>query len=291
MTIPHEGDDFTIRGGLWNGYSLYQLYQEAHTPYEWHPALFDKARRLGITIFSTPFDNTAVDLLVKLGAPAFKIASFEIIDIELISYAAKQRRPMILSTGMANLGEIQGAVATARSAGAVGIALLHCTSAYPAPIHDANIRTIPNLGDAFGVVSGLSDHTPGTAAAVAAIALGGSIIEKHFTLSRADGGPDSAFSLEPNEFKRLVDDCKAAWHALGRVEYDLVGSERGSVCFRRSLYAVKSIKAGETLSRDNVRCIRPGYGLPPKHLPEIIGRKAARNIALGEALSWSLIEL
>lgn len=289
LTIAHDSEDFQIRGGLWDGYTLHQLYQQAFTPYEWHPALFDKARQLGIPMFSTPFDETAVDLLVQLGTPAFKIASFEVIDLALIRYAAKHGKPMIISTGLANLGEIQDAVSTARDAGASGVALLHCTSAYPAPIEEANVRTVPHLAQAFGVVGGLSDHAPGSAACVSAIALGGSIIEKHFTLSRADGGPDAAFSLEPSEFKQLVNDCKSAWAALGHVEYDVMGSERGNVRFRRSLYAVKPIKAGETFTRDNVRSIRPGYGLPPKHLDEIVGRKAARDIAYGERLTRSLI--
>jgi pseudaminic acid synthase len=289
LTIPHDGEDFQIRGGLWGGSTLHQLYQQAFTPYEWHPALFETAKKIGVTIFSTPFDASAVDLLVELDAPAFKIASFEAVDLELIALAAKHGKPMIISTGLANLGEIEEAVATARTAGAGGLALLHCTSAYPAPIEEANVRTVAHLAETFGVVSGLSDHAPGTAACVAAIALGGSIIEKHFTLSRSEGGPDAAFSLEPPEFKRLVDDCKSAWAALGRVEYDLLGSERGNIRFRRSLYAVRVIKAGEAITRENVRSIRPGYGLAPKHLDEIVGRKAARDIAYGERLSWSLI--
>ena len=289
LTIPHDGEDFRIRGGLWDGYTLHQLYQQAFTPYEWHGALFEKAKRIGITMFSTPFDETAVDLLAKLDAPAFKIASFEAIDLPLIACAARQGKPMIISTGLANLGEIEHAVATARAAGASAVALLHCTSAYPAPIEDANVRTVAHLAETFGTVAGLSDHAPGSAACVAAIALGGAIIEKHFTFSRADGGPDAAFSLEPAEFKRLVEDCKSAWAALGRITYDLQGSERGNLRFRRSLYAVKPIKAGEPISRDNVRSIRPGFGLAPRHLDEIVGRKAARDIAYGEPLSWSLI--
>jgi N-acetylneuraminate synthase len=289
ITIPHESDDFRIRGGLWDGYLLYDLYKEAETPYEWHSAMFAKARELGITLFSTPFDETAVDLLTSLDAPAYKIASFEVIDLPLIAYTAKRGKPMIISTGMAGLGEIQEAVETAKSNGAGGVALLHCTSAYPAPIEEANVRTVAHLGEAFGVVSGLSDHAPGSAACVASIVLGGSIIEKHFTISRADGGPDAAFSLEPHEFKRLVDDCKSAWLALGSVGYGLTQSEKGSTRFRRSIYAIKPIKAGQPLTSENVRSIRPGFGLPPKHLPEIIGRIAARDIAYGEPLTWSAI--
>ncbi|MBN9004585.1 MAG: pseudaminic acid synthase [Rhizobiales bacterium] len=289
ITIPHDGEQFRIKTGPWEGYLLHQLYREAETPFDWHEALFEKARQLGITLFSTPFDESAVELLSGLDAPAYKIASFEAIDLPLIAAVAKKRRPMIISTGMANLGEIQEAVRTARENGADRICLLHCTSAYPAPIEDANIRTVPHIAEAFGVVSGLSDHTLGSAAAVASIVLGGCVIEKHFTIRRSDGGPDAAFSLEPCEFKRLVNDCKDAWQALGRVQYDLVGSERGSLVFRRSLYAVKRIAAGEKLTKDNVRSIRPGYGLAPKHLSEVLGRTALREIAYGEPLSWEAI--
>lgn len=289
MTIRHDGADFEIKGGLWDGYQLYQLYKEAYTPFEWHGEIFAKAREMGITIFSTPFDETAVDLLDGLDAPAYKIASFEVIDLPLIKYVAKRGKPMIISTGMANLGEIQEAVETARRNGAGGIALLHCTSAYPAPIEEANVRTVSHLGQAFSVVSGLSDHAPGSAACVASTALGGSIIEKHFTISRADGGPDAAFSLEPYEFRKLVDDCKSAWAALGSVNYSLTQSEQANTRFRRSIYAVKPIKEGEALTTENIRVIRPGFGLPPKHLPDIIGRTAARDIAYGEALTWSAI--
>lgn len=291
ITINCDRPEFKIKGGLWDGYTLYRLYQEAYTPYEWHEKLFACARSLGVTIFSSPFDESAVDLLAKLDAPAYKIASFEVIDLPLIAYAAKRKKPMIISTGMANLGEISDAVTTARDNGPNGIALLHCVSAYPAPVDDANVATVPHLGAAFQCVAGLSDHTLGSAAAVASIALGGAIIEKHFTLSRADGGPDAAFSLEAHEFKQLVADCKNAWRAIGRVNYDLLGSERGSKQHRRSLYAVRTIAKGEKLTRDNVRSIRPGFGLAPKYLPEILGRVAAREIAYGEPLSWDLVAL
>jgi pseudaminic acid synthase len=290
LTMESDRPDFRLKGGLWDGMTLYELYGQAYTPYEWHPALFARARELGVTLFSTPFDETAVDLLAGLGAPAYKIASFEVIDLPLIERVAREGKPMIISTGMANLAEIEEATATARRAGARGIALLHCVSSYPAPIADANLRTIPHLGSAFGVVSGLSDHTPGTAAAVAAIAMGASIIEKHFTLARADGGPDAAFSLEPDEFKRLVEDCRAAWSALGDVSYDLQGSERGNKAFRRSIYAVRTIEAGEAFSAANVRSIRPGHGLPPKELPALIGRRARRRIERGEPILSSLVE-
>ena len=289
MTIACDRPEFRIRGGLWDGYTLYDLYREAHTPFEWHEALFAKGRELDVTVFSTPFDETAVDLLEKLGNPIYKIASFEAVDLPLIAYFAKTGKPMIISTGMANLGEIGEAVEAARAAGAGDVALLHCVSAYPAPVEDANLRTIPHLGEAFGVAAGLSDHTPGTAVAVAAVSLGAAIIEKHFTLARADGGPDAAFSLEPDEFKRLVEDCRAAHAALGRVHYDMEGSERANLVFRRSLYVVADVRRGETLSHDNVRSIRPGYGLPPKYLPDILGRPARRDIARGTALAWDLV--
>jgi N-acetylneuraminate synthase len=233
ITLDCDNPEFKIEGGLWDGYTLYRLYQEACTPYEWHPALFQRARELDVTLFSSPFDNTAVELLARLDAPAYKIASFEMVDLPLIARVARQGKPMIISTGMANLGEIQDAVATARNGGADGIALLHCVSAYPARVEDSNLRTLPHLAKAFGVVAGLSDHTRGTAVAVASVALGCCVIEKHFTLSRADGGLDAAFSLEPHEFTQLVVDCRDAWQALGRVYYDLQGSEQGSVVFRR----------------------------------------------------------
>jgi N-acetylneuraminate synthase len=290
LTIDSDRPEFRLKGGLWDNKTLYELYGEAQTPYEWHPALFARARERGVTLFSTPFDETAVDLLASLDAPAYKIASFEAIDLPLIERVARQRKPMIISTGMANLAEIQDAVSTARAAGAPGLALLHCTSAYPAPVADANLRTIPHLASAFGVVGGLSDHTPGTAVAVAAIAVGACIIEKHFTLSRAEGGPDAAFSLEPEEFKRLVDDCRAAWSAMGDVTYDLQGSERGNKAFRRSIYAVATIEAGEAFSTRNVRSIRPGFGLPPKDLPSLVGRRARRRIERGEPIVPSAVE-
>jgi len=289
ITIDHDGPGFRIDGGLWGGRTLYDLYSEAQTPFEWHKPLFDKARALGVTLFSSPFDPSAVDLLESLGAPAYKIASFEAVDLPLIARVARTGKPMIISTGMSNLGEISDAVRTARANGCNELILLHCVSSYPAPDEDSNVRTVPHLGQAFGCVSGLSDHTFGSAVAVASIALGGAVVEKHFTLRRADGGPDAAFSLEPEEFKALVEDCKRAWRALGRVTYDLQGSERGSAVFRRSLYAVADISEGEALTEANVRSIRPGFGLPPKHLPEVLGKRAARDIARGTPLARDLI--
>lgn len=290
LTLESDRPDFLIKGGLWDGMTLHALYQQAYTPYEWHAALFARARERSVTLFSTPFDETAVELLSGLGAPAYKIASFEAVDLPLIERVAREGKPMIISTGMANLAEIQEAVVAARKGGAREIALLHCVSSYPAPASDSNVRTIPHLAAAFDVVSGLSDHTMGTATSVAAIAMGACIIEKHFTLARSDGGPDAAFSMEPAEFKRLVEDCRTAWSALGHVSYDLAGSEGGSRIFRRSIYAVATIEAGEPITAANVRSIRPGFGLPPKDLPALLGRRARQRIERGEAISWSLVE-
>lgn len=290
ITIDSSREEFKIKGGLWDGYTLHKLYQQAHTPYEWHARLFERARKHGRTIFSSPFDNSAIDLLVSLDAPAFKIASFEVVDLPLIAYAASHGKPLIISTGMANLGEISDAINTARESGAGGVALLHCVSSYPAPIDDANISTVPHLGKAFACVSGLSDHLPGSAAAIASVVLGGCIVEKHFTLARADGGLDAPFSLEPNEFQQFVEDCKTAWRAIGKVNYDPLGSERSSKQIRRSIFAVRDIRKGECFTNENVRSIRPGYGLAPKYLPGLLGKTASRDIAYGEPMSWNMIE-
>ena len=289
ITIDHHGPGFRIEGGLWDGRTLYDLYGEAQTPFEWHEPLFRRARELGVTLFSSPFDESAVDLLDELDTPAYKIASFEAVDLPLVAYTASKGKPLIISTGMANLEEIGDAVRTARENGCDQIILLHCVSSYPAPDEQSNVRTVPDLGERFGVVAGLSDHTFGSAVAVASIALGGCVVEKHFTLRRADGGPDSAFSLEPEEFKTLVEDCKRAWRALGAATYDLQGSERGSLPFRRSIYVVRDVGAGEELTKENVRSIRPGYGLAPKHLPEVLGRHAARDLKRGEPLEWTAL--
>lgn len=289
ITINCDGPGFVIDGGLWTGRTLYDLYKEAHTPFEWHEAMFAKAASCGVTMLSTPFDHTAVDLLESLEAPAYKIASFEIVDLQLIARTASTGKPLIISTGLANLSEIAAAVRTARENGCSEIVLLHCISSYPAPTEQSNIRTIPHLAEAFGVVSGLSDHTLGTATSVASIALGGSVIEKHFTLARADGGPDAAFSLEPEEFRRLCRDCHDAWLSLGEVGYDLKSAEKNSIVFRRSLYAVAPIAKGNIFTSSNVRSIRPGYGLSPAALPDILGRTARRDIGYGEPLAWELI--
>jgi pseudaminic acid synthase len=289
ITMDHNGPGFCIESGLWRGRTLYQLYQEAHTPWEWHVGLFAKARDLGITIFSSPFDASAVALLENLGAPAYKIASFELVDLPLIETVARTGKPLIISTGIADLGEISEAVNAARQAGCEQIALLHCTSGYPTPADQSNLRTIPHLADAFGVVVGLSDHTLGTAVPVAAVALGASLIEKHFTLCRADGGPDAEFSLEVGELTELVRGCRTAWEALGMVTYQLEVSEASNKTYRRSLYAVADIPAGAVFTPENVRSIRPGYGLLPKHLKTILGQRSSRAIARGTPLSWDLI--
>lgn len=290
ITIDHDGPGFTIFGGLWNGRRLYDLYREAHTPWDWHPRLFEHARDLGISAFSSPFDPTAVDFLASLGVPAYKVASFEAVDLPLIKRIAATGKPIILSTGIAEFFEIGEAVSAARESGCKSLALLHCVSAYPAPAEDMNLRTIADLAAKFDVVAGLSDHTLGTSVATAAVAVGASIIEKHLTLARADGGPDAAFSLEPDELRQLVDACRLSFSALGSVSYEREPSEQGNAAFRRSLYAVKNIEKGEKLTEDNVRSIRPGLGLAPKHLPEILGRRARKPISRGTPMSFDLVE-
>jgi N-acetylneuraminate synthase len=290
ITIDHDGPGFVIKGGLWDGRRLYELYQDAHTPWDWHPRLFEHARKLGITAFSSPFDPTAVAFLNALGAPAFKVASFELVDTPLIGCMARTGKPLILSTGLASPEDIGEAVAAARAAGAEDIVLLHCTSGYPTPPSQMHLRTMPDLGARYGAHIGLSDHSMGTAVSVAAVALGACVIEKHFTLARADGGPDSAFSLEPDELARLVQDCRGAWEALGAVHYEEVEAEKASCEHRRSLYVVADLAAGEILTEAHVKSIRPGHGLAPKHLFEVLGRKAARDLKRGEPLAWGLVE-
>ena len=290
ITIDHDGPGFTIKGTAWEGRTLHDLYKEAHTPWEWHKPIFGRARELGIPVFSSPFDSTAVDLLVELGAPAYKIASFEAIDIPLIEKAASSGKPLIISTGLANRDEIAEAVAAARRAGGLNPAILHCISTYPTKYEDCNLRVLPVMAETFGTVVGFSDHTNGTAAAVAAVALGASIIEKHLTLSRADGGPDAAFSLEPDEFKAMIRDCRLAHAARGHGRMERAAAEEGLMVFRRSLYVVEDIDAGEPFTARNVRSIRPSYGLPPKHLPEVLGRAASRPLSRGTPLSWDVVE-
>ncbi|MCY1292470.1 Pseudaminic acid synthase [compost metagenome] len=271
ITLNSDAEDFRIEGGLWGGKTLYQLYTEAHMPWEWHTELFDHARKIGITIFSSPFDTTAVDLLERLNAPAYKIASFEAIDLPLIRYVAGTGKPMIISTGMADAEEIAEAIAAARDGGCRELAILHCVSGYPAPASDYNLRTIPDMIERFGVVTGLSDHTLDNTTAIASVALGGSLIEKHFTLDRSGGGPDDSFSLEPHEFADLCRGSKIAWEALGSIDYGRKSSEIGNVKFRRSLYFVKSLKAGDIVTPDAVRSVRPGFGLAPKYLEQVLG--------------------
>jgi N-acetylneuraminate synthase len=273
ITLQSDGPDFQITDGLWAGRTLYDLYEWAHTPWEWHAELFAHARELGLTLFSSPFDPTAVDLLEDLGAPAYKIASFEAVDLGLIRYVASTGKPMIISTGMADREEIEEALATARDAGCREIAMLHCVSGYPAPAGDYNLRTIADMIERFGHVAGLSDHTLGNATAIASIALGASLIEKHFTLDRNGGGPDDSFSLEPRELADLCRDTRTAWEALGEVDYGRKSSEQGNVKFRRSLYFVKDLAAGDVVTEDAVRSVRPGYGVAPRYLDQVIGQR------------------
>jgi N-acetylneuraminate synthase len=292
MTLDLRRDEFLISDprSLWHGKSLYQLYQEAHTPWNWHEIIFKRCRELGIVGFSTPFDETAVDFLESSNVSAYKVASFENTDLPLIRKIAATGRPMIISTGMATAAEIAETIATARTAGCSDIVLLKCTSSYPASPSESNLRTIPDLQKRFNVQVGLSDHTLGTAAAVASVALGAVVIEKHFTLSRAEGGPDAAFSLEPAELTQLVSDTKSAWEALGNVSYGTSELEKRSLQFRRSTYVVREIKAGETFTKMHLRAIRPGFGLPPKYTEEIIGRRASRDVTAGTPLTAELVE-
>jgi pseudaminic acid synthase len=290
LTIDCENQHFRIgEGTIWEGRNLYDLYGEAYTPWEWQPKLKDIAGELGLDLFSTPFDHTAVDFLEAMDVPAYKVASFEIVDLPLIRRIAATGKPMIMSTGMATLAEIDEAVRTAREAGATQIALLKCTSAYPAPPEEMNLRSVPHLAQAFGVPVGLSDHTLGIAVPVAAVALGACIVEKHFTLSRAEPGPDSAFSLEPHEFKAMVEAIRTAELALGEVRYEVTERESASRVFRRSLFVVKDMKAGEVFTAENVRSIRPGYGLHTRYLDEVLGRRAAEDIRRGTPLCWDLV--
>lgn len=272
ITLDCDSEDFQIRGGLWDGKTLYQLYSEAYMPWDWHKPLFDYAHKLGITIFSSPFDNTAIDLLEDLNTPAYKIASFEAVDLPLIKYAASTGKPIIISTGMANAEEIQEAIETAHEGGCKDLAILHCVSGYPAPAADYNLRTIPDMIQRFGLVTGLSDHTIDNTTAITSIALGASIIEKHVTLDRKGGGPDDSFSLEPQELAALCRDTKTAWETLGQVDYGMKSSERGNVKFRRSLYFVKDMEAGEVITEECVRSVRPGFGLAPKYITQILGK-------------------
>lgn len=290
ITINCDRPEFRIEGGLWGGRTLHDLYSEAFMPWEWHKPLFEKAKELGITIFSSPFDNTAVDMLEQLNCPAYKIASFEAIDIPLIEYVAQTEKPMIISTGMANEEEIGEAVAAARNAGCKELVVLHCVSGYPAPSSDYNLATIQDMAKRFDVLTGLSDHTIDNTTAITSVALGACVIEKHVTLDRSGGGPDDSFSLEEPELLQLCRDSKIAWEAIGKVDYSRKKSEEGNATFRRSLYAVANIKAGEKFTAENVRSIRPGFGLAPKELPNVLGKNASRDIAFGEPISKNLVK-
>jgi pseudaminic acid synthase len=286
ITLNSDKEDFRISGGtIWDGQNLYGLYEEAYTPWEWHEELFKVAKEEGLIIFSSPFDKSAVDFLETLDVPAYKIASFEITDVNLIEYVAEKGKPVIISTGIASLSDIELAVETVRKAGNENIVLLKCTSAYPAPLEEVNLKTIPNLKDTFGVKVGLSDHTLGTAVPVGAVALGAKVIEKHFIADRTIGGPDSSFSLEPHQFKEMVDSVREIEKALGKVSYNLSPKIEKSRQFARSLYVAQDIKEGEKFTEDNIRSVRPGYGLHPKYLKEILKQKASKNYSFGDRFS------
>lgn len=291
LTIDVNNDYFKInKGTLWDGKTLYALYKEAYTPWEWQPKLKKIAEEIGLICFSTPFDKSAVDFLEKMQMPAYKVASFEIIDIPLIEYIASKGKPVILSTGIATLNDIESALTSVRKTVNENIALLKCTSAYPAPYDEANLKTIADMSERFNVVSGLSDHTLGTSVSIASVALGAKIIEKHFILDRKIGGPDSEFSIEPNEFKFLVKSIREVEKAIGEVNYEISGKVEKNRIFARSLFIVEDMIKGEEFTEKNVRSIRPGYGLPPKHIKDIIGRKAKDNYEKGTPLNWSMVE-
>lgn len=292
MTLNLNFGEFRIADSAspWAGKNLYELYSEAHTPWEWHQAIFNRAAQHGLICFSTPFDETSIDFLEEIGVPCYKIASFENIDLPLIRRAARTGKPLIISTGMASIAELAEAVVAARESGCKELVLLKCTSSYPATPENTNLLTLPHLRELFNCEVGLSDHTMGVGAAVASIALGASVIEKHFTLDRSDGGVDSIFSMEPNEMTQLVMEAKRAWQALGSVSYGPTDSEKKSLVFRRSLYIVKDIKKGETITSENVRAIRPGLGLKPDFLNLVLGRQFKIDAKKGTALNWSLIQ-
>lgn len=291
ITIDCNNEYFQIKQGtLWDGRTMYDLYKEAYTPWEWQPKLKKIAEEEGLACFSSPFDKTAVDFLEDMKVPAYKVASFEITDIPLIEYIASKGKPVILATGIATLSDIEEAVNACKRMGNNQIAVLKCTSAYPAPFEDINLRTIPNLAETFNVIVGLSDHTLGISVPIAAVALGAKIIEKHFTLCRADGGPDSAFSLEPYELKAMVKSIRETEKSLGQVSYELTEKMKKSREFSRSLFVVENVKRGETFTEKNIRSIRPGFGMHPKHFNDVIGKRASEDIQRGTPLSWNLIE-
>lgn len=290
LTLDSDQEYFKIKGGLWDGRTLYELYEDAHTPWNWHPELFDHAHSLGLEIFSSPFDRTSVDFLESLKVPVYKIASFEIQDIPLIEYVASKGKPVIISTGIATLEDIALALSTCRAVGNNQITLLKCTSAYPAPLEEANLLTIPDMRERFGVDIGLSDHTIGSSSALAAVALGANVIEKHFILDRKQGGPDSSFSIEPAEFKQMVQSIREVEQALGTISYELSEKVKQNKTFARSLFIVKNVKAGDIISKENVRSIRPSYGLHPKYYNRIMGKQFMRDVEMGTPLDWIMIE-
>jgi pseudaminic acid synthase len=290
ITLDSDLPDFQIKGGLWDGKTLYELYEWAHTPWEWHKPLFEHARKVGIPIFSSPFDNTAVDLLEDLNAPAYKIASFEAVDLHLIRYVAATGKPMIISTGMADAEEIEEAITAAREGGCRELAILHCVSGYPAPAEDYNLRTIPDMIERFGLVTGLSDHTLDNTTAIASVVLGTSIIEKHFTLDRNGGGPDDSFSLEPADLAALCRDSKTAWKALGEVDYGRKSSEQGNAQFRRSLYFVEDLREGDVITSQSIRSVRPGFGLSPKYFDQLVNLRVKTNVSRGTAVTWDMVQ-
>ncbi len=290
MTLDSDREDFKLRDGPWAGHTLYELYQWAHTPWEWHEALFQRGRERGLHVFSSPFDRTAVDFLEPFDPPVYKIASFEIVDIPLIEYVASKGRPMIMSTGMATRVEVMEAVAAARRAGCEDLCLLHCTSGYPTPAEEADLRTLPHLAERYGVVPGLSDHTLERAVPAAAVALGACVIEKHVTLRRADGGPDSGFSLEPDELRDSVRDSRTAWQALGSVREEPRKSEATQRPLRRSLYIAQYMEAGSVLTRDNLRAVRPGYGLAPRHYQALLGKRVNTDVVAGSPMVWDIVD-
>ena len=291
ITLDSDRDEFKLSGGLWHGRTLYDLYSEANLPWDWHKPLFDKAAELGLSIFSSPFDKTAVDFLENLNAPAYKIASFEAIDLPLIEYVASTGKPMIISTGMADFNEISEAIEAAKNGGCKEIAILHCVSGYPAPAQDYNLNTITDMIEKFGLPTGLSDHTLDNTTAVASVALGASIIEKHFTLDRNGGGPDDSFSLEPADLKALCEGVNTSWLARGKVSYDKQSSENQNVKFRRSLYFVKNIKKGDNIAEDSIRSVRPGYGLAPKYLKKVLGAQLIRDVQKNTPVKLSDLKL
>jgi pseudaminic acid synthase len=289
-TIQCDTPPFRLTQGIWAGETLYSLYEKAYMPWEWHVPLVEEARAVGLTIFTTAYDPAALEFTAQFDFPFHKVASFELVDIPLLKKIAATGKPVLVSTGMASLGEIEEAVHALRDNGAGELILLKCTSAYPAQPEEINLCTLPHLAQAFGCLTGLSDHTLGSAVAVAAVTLGACVIEKHFTLSRADGGPDSAFSMEPDEFKRMTDDIRTVEKALGQVSYGLTAKEKESIIFRRSLFVVKAVRAGEPFTPENVRSIRPGHGLHPRYLEHILGRKATCSVSAGTPLSWDLAQ-